>query len=337
MAGKSEGGAETFFMDAMEALNHAGIEQHVIVHKKNHGRAHKINALALPYTTAPFHTIFRWITRNIIKKTIDQFQPDIVQYWMGRASSFAVKGNHINIGWHGGYYNIKRFRNCDAHITVTDDVALHLVKQGIHSKDTYTLPIYTKRSNGKKIDRESLSTPNDAPLLLCMARLDPVKGLDVLLNAMTHIPEAYLWLAGSGPLEQELKQQCSALGLNERVRFLGWRNDGEDLTATADICVFPSRNDSFGAVMIEAWAAHKPFVATKAPGPKAYINDGEDGLLVDVDDVDGLADAMNKLISDPELQRNLTDNGYKRFKNEFTQEAFLSNALRIYEALSPRK
>ena len=66
--------------------------------------------------------------------------------------------------------------------------------------------------------------------------------------------------------------------------------------ATSDICVFPSRNDAFGAVIIEAWAAKKPNIACKSPGPQTIISNKHDGLLVGIDNVNELADAI-KVVS----------------------------------------
>ncbi len=151
-----------------------------------------------------------------------------------------------------------------------------------------------------------------------------------LLNAMVKIPDAYLWIAGSGPLENKLKIQTKKLRLDKRVKFLGWREDKEILMATADICVFPSRNDAFGAVTIESWAAKKTIVACKSPGPSAIISHMHDGILVEIDNVKELAKSINTLINNKTLAENLANNGYKKFQKYYTEKVFVRNILDVY-------
>jgi len=150
---------------------------------------------------------------------------------------------------------------------------------------------------------------------------------------MVKVPEAFLWIAGSGPLKNDLINQSERLGLNRRVKFLGWREDKDALMATADICVFPSRNDAFGAVIIEAWAAKKPNIACKSPGPRAIISDNHDGLLVEVDDVNQLADAIKKVINNNKLAGFLANNGHKKFMENYSEQAFSKNIIKIYSSV----
>ena len=164
-----------------------------------------------------------------------------------------------------------------------------------------------------------------------------MKGIDILLNAMVLVPDAYLWVAGSGPLEKKLKTQMKRLNLDKRVKFLGWREDNEKLMATADICVFPSRNDSFGAVTIESWAAKKTIVACKSPGPLATISHMNDGVLVEIDNIQQLAKALNNLINNRNLIEKLAENGYKKFKKNYTEKVFGNNIIDIYTKILPKK
>ena len=296
MGGYGDGGAEIFYIDALAALSNLNIEQYAIVNNKNKKGIKKLEELNIPFKIVSFNKIFKLPSKLIISKVIKDFKPDIVHYWMGRACSFLIHGEHINIGWHSGYRGVKRFRACDYHIALTSELKKHIASQGIDHNKIYELPIYTHENISKKIVRKDFDTPEDKPLLLSLSRLHPVKGIDILLEAMVKIPEAFLWIAGSGPLKNDLIRQSERLGLKQRVKFLGWREDKEALMATADICVFPSRNDAFGAVIIEAWAAKKPNIACKSPGPKAIIKDNYDGLLVDIDDSNQLADTIKKVI-----------------------------------------
>ncbi len=254
MAGAPVGGAETFFVDAVEAIDEARLEQFVITRDNNEHKTDVIKRLNIPLKTTGFGRRWKWPTRRALQHAITEFNPDIVHHWMGRAGMFAIGGSHVNIGWYGGYYKPERFGNCQHHVAVTQDIADHIVQQGIPAKYVRVLHIYAEFETVQPLNRAEFNTPDGVPLLLSLSRLHSKKGLDVLLEAMVKIPDAYLWIAGSGPLEQELKAQMRALKLEERVRFLGWRYDREALLATADVCVFPSRYEPFGAVVIEAWA-----------------------------------------------------------------------------------
>jgi len=333
MGGYLDGGAEIFYIDALSALSNSNIEQYAIINKRNKKGIAKLKALNIPFKTVSFNKLFKWPSKSTISKVIKEFKPDIAHYWMGRACSFSIRGEHINIGWHSGYRGVERFRDCDYHIALTNELKKHIALQGIDSDKIYELPIYTNENKSKKINRKDFDTPDDKQLILSLSRLHPVKGIDILLEAMVKVPEAFLWIAGSGPLEKDLISQSEKLGLTERVRFLGWRDDKEALMATSDICVFPSRNDAFGAVIIEAWAAKKPNIACKSPGPEAIISDNHDGLLVEIDDVNQLAEVIKKVIGNKKLASSLANNGYKNFMENYSEKAFSKNIVKIYSSI----
>ena len=330
MGGYSDGGAEIFYIDALSALRNINIEQYAIVNKKNKKGIKKIEELNIPFETISFNKLFKLPSKYTISKVIKEFKPDIIHYWMGRACSFLIHGEHINIGWHSGYRGVKRFRACDYHIALTSELKKHIASQGIDHNKIYELPIYTHENISNQIVRKDFDTPEDKPLLLSLSRLHPVKGIDILLEAMVKIPEAFLWIAGSGPLKNDLIRQSERLGLKQRVKFLGWREDKEALMTTADICVFPSRNDSFGAVIIESWAARKTTVACKAPGPLGLISHREDGILVEIDNAEVFSKSVNEIINNKKLAKKLANNGYKKFQKFYTEKAFVQNILAIY-------
>jgi glycosyltransferase involved in cell wall biosynthesis len=161
-------------------------------------------------------------------------------------------------------------------------------------------------------------------LLLAMGRLHEVKAHDVSLTALVQVPEAYLWIAGAGPQETRLKSMATALGVESRVRFLGWRTDASALYQAADICVFPSRYEPLGNTVIQAWAHGLPVVAAASQGPAALIEDGEDGLLVPVDDADALAGAVRRLLDEPMLRIRLVQQGSERVEAEFSEAAVVA-------------
>lgn len=333
MAGAPFGGAETFFLDAIRAINEMDIDQFAVIRDANDNRLQQLKGMNIPFEVARFSRLVKWPTCRTLAKSIHRFDPQIVHHWLGRAGSYARYGTHTNIGWYGGYYRPDRFRKCQHHVAVTRDIADFIIKSGIDPKCVHLLHVYAEFKDAAPIDRAAFDTPAEAPLLLALARLHKKKGLDVLIDAMRDIPDAFLWIAGAGPLEKALKLQVADANLQDRVRFLGWRYDRGPLLATADVCVFPSRYEPFGAVVIEAWATGTPLVAARAVGPAAYVQQEENGLLVNIGDARELAQSVNRVIGEPGLRTHLVENGLRTYHAKFTKEIFKESVNELYASV----
>ncbi len=335
MAGAPTGGAENIFLESVLALDDAGLNQFVVTRNNNTFRIKCFEERKIPFATAAFTTWWRLPTQRTILKAIRQFQPDVIEYWMGRAGTFAPAAmRERNIGWYGGYYKLERFHNCDYHVGLTKDLVRHIREQGADTDNIGLIHTYAEFPYAKPTPRDLFDTPEDAPLLLALARLHWKKGLDTLLNALARVPEAYLWIAGDGPLREELETQAKLLEIEDRVRFLGWRDDRGSLLAACDIVAFPSRYEPFGTVTVDAWAAERPLIAAAAAGPKAYVQNEENGLLIEPDDVDALTHAIRRLIDEPELVRRVVEGGRRTYESQFTKDAFLRDSLAFYRKVA---
>jgi glycosyltransferase involved in cell wall biosynthesis len=332
MAGASTGGAETYCIDALLALQKSGIQQMLLTRAQTQ-RLLELKNAGVEIRTAAFGNILRGGTKRTLQNAIAEFQPDIIQYWMGRAASYAVPGSHKNIGWFGGYYDLKRYKYMDAYVGVSYDIARHVREAGAPADKVFTIHTIADLPTAQLLRRAEFNTPEHAPLLLALARLHPKKGIDVLLKSLKDLPAAYLWIAGDGPIKKELKKLSRDLGVDDRVQFLGWRNDRAALLATCDVCVFPSRYEPFGTVMVEAWAAGKPLVAAAAAGPKAYVKDGENGLLVPIDDVDALTYAIARVMSDRELCEKIIVGGHETYETSFTPAVMVDAYQKLFDRL----
>jgi glycosyltransferase involved in cell wall biosynthesis len=155
-----------------------------------------------------------------------------------------------------------------------------------------------RRELGLKLD------PKDEFLWLAAGRLDPVKDYPTLLMAMFNMPEpACLMIAGAGPLENELRQLSAQLGLESRVRFVGFEPNVWRLMQAADAFVLSSRWEGLPMALLEAAACGLPAVATDVPGTREAMVDGETGLLATAGDAQALQDAMTRLMRmDPDAQ-----------------------------------
>lgn len=332
MAGATEGGAENIMLESVLALAEAGHQQHVVTRPDNQFRIAKFQDAGIGVDTASFNNTWPFPTRAVLGRAIKAFRPDVIEYWMGRAGQFAPKAYASrSIGWYGGYYKLARFRNCDWHVGLTIDLLRHIREQGVAEGRSAIIHTYADFTGSAPADRAALDTPTDAPVALALARLHEKKGLDTLLDAAAKVPGLYVWIAGEGPLEADLKAHCARLGLGDRVRFLGWRNDRGALLEACDVVAFPSRYEPFGTVTVDAWAASRPLVAADAAGPAAYVKDGVNGLLIPKNDVDALADALTRVITDKVLAAKLVAGGRASYEAQFTKAAFQRDSLAFYE------
>ena len=244
-----------------------------------------------------------------------------------------------NIGWFGGYRQMKDFTACDDFIGITPDLIRHLQEGGADPARTarvHTFSALSEEERAAPVARASLDTPEGVPLLLILSRLHPKKGVDTLLDALAKVPGAYLWIAGEGEERAAYEAPMRKLGLEDRVRFLGWRDDRAALLAAADICVMPSRYEPFGTVMAEAWSSGTPLIVAAAQGPRAYVKDGENGLMVPIDDAGALAHAIARVIAEPELRARIVAGGHTTYDRDFTKEAYVRGTLAFYRAVAGR-
>jgi glycosyltransferase involved in cell wall biosynthesis len=319
-----DGGAETYFLHLVEALRDNGVAQAAAIHA-NPGREAALAALGVPAHVFPFDAPFDFVTGPRIRRLAKALPARVMLQWMNRAGRVSPgRGPWGKIGRLGGYYHLKYYRDCDLLVGNTRDIVEHIVRSGWPSEQTVYVPNFADPGGEPAIPRAALDTPEEAPLWLSMGRLHASKAHDVTLKALGAAPEAYLWIAGSGPEEKALKALATQLGVAGRVRFLGWRNDPSALYRTADVCVFPSRYEPLGNTVIQAWAHGVPIVAARAKGPEALIRHEEDGLLVAIDDAEGLATAARRATADKALATRLTEAGMARIADEFHKDAVVA-------------
>jgi len=163
--------------------------------------------------------------------------------------------------------------------------------------------------------------PADVPLAVAVGRLIAQKDHATLLRAFARVrstlPEARLAILGSGPLEAETRKLAGELGLEEAVTLPG-RTDIRDWLERADVFVHTSRWEGFGIVLLEAMLAGLPVVATRVSAVPEVVADGVTGVLVEAGDVDGLAAALQALLTDRERARALGEAGRRRAREEFS-------------------
>ena len=184
--------------------------------------------------------------------------------------------------------------------------------------------------------RRQLGVPDDADLLLTVARQDHQKGLDVLLEAMPTVlaerPAARLAVAGRpGDATELLESMVTKLGLEDTVRFLGVRDDVPELFCGADAFVLPSRWEGIAGVLLEAMALETPIVTSDLPPLREVVPDDGFGRLVPPDQPDALAAAIVATLSDHSGSAERAARARQWFLDRFTIDRVTEEMVEFYQ------
>jgi glycosyltransferase involved in cell wall biosynthesis len=326
LAGGLHGGAERFYEDLVVGLAKAGVDQACAI-RPFPLRAARLSAAGCRVSQYMFGGFFDVVTRLRLSKLAKLEDPDVILGWMNRACAILPEGRWVNLGRLGGYYSLKYYQKCHHLVCNTPDIADYVVREGWPAARAHYIPNFTPVDEGSAVDRASFETPPGAKVLLILARLHKVKGIDVAIRALSSIPDAVLWIAGEGSLEGALRSLAENEGVADRVRFLGWRDDRSALLKATDVCLVPSRYEPFGNVVVNAWAHGVPLVAAASQGPGFLVRDGDDGLKVPVDDAPALAGAVNAVLNDGALSGRLRAGGLERIRKEFSEDAVVQQYL----------
>ncbi|MGI6097142.1 MAG: glycosyltransferase family 4 protein [Dethiobacteria bacterium] len=167
-----------------------------------------------------------------------------------------------------------------------------------------------------------------------LARLAPQKGIEYFVRAagqlLVDYPGIRFYIAGNGPLRQELERLTFRLGLEGNIHFSGFCQDPPSFLAQLDIFLLPSVSEGLSFTLLEAMAAGCPVVATDVGGIPEIIEHGVTGLLVPSRDPTALAQAARHLIVDSALRCKLAANGAERILKRFGQERMLKETDKVY-------
>ena len=192
-------------------------------------------------------------------------------------------------------------------------------------------------TNGNRVEkRRSLGLDQNEAVIGFVGWLLPIKGPDYLLKAMDDVwrwhPEASLVMVGKGDLDVDLRAEALKKNANGKVKFMGWREDIDEIMPLFDMLVLPSLNEGMGRVLVEAMAAGKPVVASRVGGIPDLVRHAETGYLVPPADEEALADGIKKLLDDPEKAKQMGLRG-KEYCHQFSLDAMVSKLDDLYSDL----
>jgi glycosyltransferase involved in cell wall biosynthesis len=339
MAGARYGGAETFFVRLTCALQRAGETQRVLI-RRDPERAALLRVAGVAVGELGFGGPLDLATGWHFRREIAAWRPAIVLSWMSRAARACPRGDFVHVGRLGGYYDLKYYRYCDRLVANTRAIVDYAVAEGWPPERIDYLPNFVPDTGAVAL--RSPRPWSDGPLALAVGRLHPNKGFSLLLEALAMTRDVRLAIAGDGPLREALERRAEELAIAGRVRFLGWRDDVPQLMAQADFLVCPSLHEPLGNVVIEAWSAGLPVIATASDGPRGLIEDGASGLLVPLPgEPEGgpaaLATAIETLRQDPALGRRLALAGRRAYEAEFTETAVVAQYRAFFDRVAPER
>lgn len=169
-----------------------------------------------------------------------------------------------------------------------------------------------------------------------VSRLDPFKGIDVLIDAMSEVvaqskSDVKLEIVGDGPMDVVLKEEIEKRQLENVVSLLGYRSDVADLMAEWDAFCLPSFFENHSIAILEAMRSGRPIVTTDVGGNPESVRNGKEALLVQPKDTKGLAKALSLIVNDAHLRESLGKNARLRYEKEFTENVMEN---KLVEALT---
>jgi len=263
-----------------------------------------------------------WATRRAIAR----FRPDVVLAHNVGASLVArlalVPGRRPVTVFHGvaddDYPAAARIlcRTSEVVVAVSEATAEKVTTSGLQRPVVIPNAVFPRPPVfGRAEIRASLGVPSRTPVALCLARLEPQKRHDVLLDAWAAVDgDAVLWLAGDGSLRPELERRAAALG--RRVEFLGTRADVPDLLAAADVTVLTSDWEGLPLAVLESMAAGRPVVATDVGGIGGVLAGGG-GIVVPPADPAATAAALNTLLFDSAARETAAAEGIRVVERDY--------------------
>ena len=208
----------------------------------------------------------------------------------------------------------------DARVAVSSGVADDMARLSGMRRDAFEV-IHNPAATGRVLDRGGWGLPipaADAPMILTVGTLKPVKRHDLLIRAFARLPQrdARLCIVGEGPERARLEALAGELGVADRIMLPGYQPDPSPWYAHADLFVLTSAYEGFGNVIVEALEQGTPVVSTDCPfGPREILEDGKYGTLVPMGDADALTAAMAEALSRPHDRSAL-----RRRASEFSVE-----------------
>lgn len=362
--GLSMGGAERLMVPILKHLSRSDFEAYVCALQSKDGNpmAEEIRALGIPvecleidrlrdlnalprvlrylkrvnadlvHTQLEFSTILGNVSAKILRL------PSVCTIHIMPALDVKPKVKlHQKLEW----FVLRHF--CDRVIAVAEETRqYHLQISGASPRQVSTIYNGIDLSGFRGLDadraradvRAEFGIPAGAPLLTTVAVLRPPKGIQFMIRALPAVlevnPDVHYLIVGDGSHHAPLMEEVRQAGVQDRVIFAGMRKDVPRLLSASDVFVLPSLTEALPTVLAEAMAARLPIIATRVGGVPEMIKDGQNGLVVEPQDVEALARAAIHLFSNPQRLAAMRTEGWDIVNQKFNVERQVDDLKHLY-------
>lgn len=325
-----DGGAERFFVHLLNSLAERGVEQRIVIRPDRSWKKDVDPSVGIIESHFRTVSIDRILLPWRIRRMAAKWQPNSMLGWMPKGAKLmpVIEGSQRLVRLGDYPLNFKRFGNIETMICNTPGIAEHVKRMGWPG-GVEVISNFTDLETVGPAARSELDTPDDAFVIMSMGRFVPRKGFDVLVRALAGLPDAYLWLLGQGEEMENAKALARELGVESRVRFAGWKSDPRPYIAASDCFAMASSHEPLGNVILEAWAQNAPVVSTRSEGPSWFMRDAENGLMVEIGDHRGFADAIRRIRSDRELADRIVEGGRATLEQNFSRDAITDAYMKV--------
>ena len=349
------GGAERAMLELVTRLDRARFSPAVFCLGPRGVLAENLEAAQIPVTCFGAKRASDFRVAIGLWRALRQFRPVILQTWLyhanmlgriaGRFAGVPIIVSGIRVAERRSRWRLWAERITqslvDDHVCVSRDVAEFSITQGgLKSARVHVIPNgvdVSRFESALPLDLSVLNIVPESPVILSVGRLDRQKDPLLLLESFSilrsSIPNLHLVYAGDGILKTELLEVITQKHLEKFVHVLGWRADVPSLLKAADVLVLCSRWEGMPNVVLEAFAAGTPVVATKVEGVSDLITHRETGLLIPSRNPDELAALVFEVLKDSGLHSKMRHLSQSLAREKFTWESSVGDYVKLYESL----
>ncbi len=357
------GGAEKLIEDLLPLMNNTnGINVDLLLlTNENNVFDKKLTKSGIQIEIVPTKKIYNPLNIHYIRKYIKKGQYDVVHvhlfpslYWASFASKLIFKNKPKFVFTEHSTHNQRRekgylriiekfvYSSYDKIISISHQAQNNLIEwlktknknrfivieNGIDLIKFKEAKPYLKREINTQFDE-------DTELICMVGRFSEAKDQPTLIKAMKYIPSnVHLLLVGEGPLKEKNEELVRQMKLEDRVHFLGFRDDVPRILKTVDIVVLSSNWEGFGLAVVEGMAAGKPVIASNVPGLREIVTGF--GLIFEVGNSEELANKINQLINDPLKYNEIAEKCQLR-ANFYSIEKMVDEYIEQYKILLNNK
>lgn len=266
-------------------------------------------------------------------------KPVIVKIACGGYCGDVAMFEKLPFGW-----LTKRFvRWSDAYVSLSNEIEQELIKAGFEKNKIVYIPngvdIKTfypvKDGEEKKHLKYKLSLP-DRKIILFVGRLDPQKRVDVLIDIFKNVHDVckstHLIIIGDGPEKEKILEQ-----LDDNISYIGTVDNVDEYFRASDMLVLPTLSEGMSNVILEAMATGLPVISTNVSSNPEIIEDGIDGILLEVEDKKGFQEKIIKLVLDETFAQKIGQNARKKILQQYSIEHIAEKYREIFEKIANRR